>query len=442
MVIVIGGGFSGAVTAAQIRRRAACRVILVERLGRPGRGLAYATPSHDLLLNVPAGKMSAFPDAPSHFADWLGPAVASEGTFAPRARYGDYLEAIVSASRVEVVAGEAVDLEATGSGAVVTLADGQRLRADAAVLALGNAPPRLLPELEPVADRPELVADPLASWSRVAPTDGTAVLVGTGLTALDVAVLLRTRGHRGKILAFSRHGLLPRPHRAPSPPALPGEPNVRRLAAWLRAHGGAVDSLRPITQDLWHRLGDGERRRFLRHARTFWDVHRHRAPPATHDAIARGVAEGWLEIRAARLRSVRPTQGRLRVELDRATVDASLLVNCTGPERDVTRQPGRLVAALLGRGLLCPDRLGLGVHTGPTGELLGADGRVVPRLHVVGPWRTADLWESTAVPELRVQAAQVALRIVEDLDVHSAGWSPAPLRTAGWSSLPTSSSSG
>jgi uncharacterized NAD(P)/FAD-binding protein YdhS len=134
--------------------------------------------------------------------------------------------------------------------------------------------------------------------------------------------------------------------------------------------------------------------------------------------VTRGLAEGWLEIRAARIAGATAAAGgRLRLELrprgseTSTTLDADWIVNCTGPERDVTRQSSPLVAALRRRGLIVPDAFRLGVHTGPAGELIDARGQPMPRMMALGPWRVADLWESTAVPELRQQAAEVAARL-------------------------------
>jgi len=70
LVVVVGGGFSGAVSAAQLLRHGfgarGGRVIVVNRSGMMARGVAYGTNSDQHVLNVPAGRMSAFEDDPTH----------------------------------------------------------------------------------------------------------------------------------------------------------------------------------------------------------------------------------------------------------------------------------------------------------------------------------------------------------------------------------------
>ncbi|WP_341649874.1 FAD/NAD(P)-binding protein [Thauera humireducens] len=69
-------------------------VTLVEQHARAARGLAYRIWDDSMLLNVPAGNMSALAEEPGHFLAYcrdIDPAF-NEGSFVPRRLFGDYLE--------------------------------------------------------------------------------------------------------------------------------------------------------------------------------------------------------------------------------------------------------------------------------------------------------------------------------------------------------------
>ena len=458
-VVVVGGGCSGTLATLHLLRTGTVRVVLVEPSSSPGRGLAYSPPTRDFLLNVPAGRMSAWSDRPGDFLQWLRrtDAAADAATFASRAAYGDYLADLLASERnnphLDLVRDRASDLERRRSGFRVTLASGRQLRCWGVVLALGNAAPRPLPGCHAGGRSDRVVDHPLADLRSLAPdADATIGIVGTGLTALDVIMWLDRQGHRGRIVAVSRHGLTPIPHTLttaaalPQPPdALRERPTVIRLLRWLRATGSslaaagsapcrAVDALRRLTTELWQDMTPEERRRFCRHARPYWDVHRHRAPPELNAILVSGIAKGRIEVRAARVLGWKPHAGRgIRVSLqpreDPARVDieeVDWLVNCTGPERDARRQPNPLVQGLLANGMVAPDPLGLGIRTGPQGEVLDRMGVALPGAFAIGPWRVAGLWESTAVPELRGQAATIAAALADSPRDRGADLRPHP----------------
>lgn len=450
-IAIVGGGFSGVVTAVHLLRAGLggpARIVLINRSGRMARGVAYGSRTEAHVLNVAAGRMSALADDEESFLRFARARDArfDSGSFVPRRLYGDYLghlldDAIATAAPdvgCDRIVGEvtAVEPRSEPLGADMTLADSQRLRVDRLVLAVGNYAPANPPALgDAVAASARYVADPWApgALDRVS-TDRPVLLIGTGLTLLDIALDLRERGLRAPMHAISRRGLLPQPHRSPSlaparnhrPPAIAtGPPTARAYLRAVRAHvqelaadgvdwREVINSLRPITPQLWQRLTTTERGRFLRHLRTYWEVHRHRAAPELGIALGRLLATGALCVSAGRVLSYRDTgDGAEVVVRQRATGGVQTfrvgsVINCTGPNSDTRRLRDPLIEDLVRRGVLCHDRLGLGIEVADDGALIDARGEASRALYYVGPFLKARDWEATAVPELRVHAQHLA----------------------------------
>ncbi len=435
-VAVIGGGCAGVLVATQLLRCTGDEVVLVDPAG-PGGGVAYdaAQPWH--LLNSRAGAMSAHPDDPGHFVAWAradGQAATGD-TFLARRAYGRYLRAVLEAAdaaapgRLRLQRARATGLHADAAGVSVRLhpaaggsgpvrAGGAEIvRADRAVLAVGS-PAGARPIGAPDG-HPAYLADPWRPDAFAAvPADGPVLLVGTGLTAVDVALTLAARGHRGPVVAISRRGLLPQAHtaagNAPTFPDLDGAAGLRGLLHALHAAAcGApdwrtvVDGLRPHLDRIWSGLTPHEQDRFLRHAARQWENHRHRMAPGIAAQVAWLRAEGALDVRAGTLAAVAPAGAGLDVTLaDGTTTRYAAVVNCAGPGR-LPAAAGPLVGALLAAGTARVGPHGLGLDVDATGALVRATGEADPRVTLVGPLRRGRLWETTAVPEIRAQAARV-----------------------------------
>lgn len=435
-VIVIGVGFSGLLTAIHLLRSASdVRVTLVERRSALGPGTAYDTGNADHLLNVRLGNMSAFPDEPAHLSEWLAQQSSwqASGEFITRGAYGAYLRDLLDGAiadnpqRLDLVSGRAETLDRVDGEWTIGLADGRILKGDAVVLAIGNQEPSTPAGVDEALRRSALYVENPWSGDRLVPDQARQVLlIGTGLTAVDVAIALDKPGRT--ITALSRHGLLPRAHATVAAPAaeltFSGGPaeimREARRAAQTQDWREVFDALRHQAVDLWRGWTPSERQRFIRHIRPLWDVHRHRLAPVIARRIASLVADGALTITPGKIvelkldgdavQAVYRPRGRRRAVTRR--FDA--VINCTGPLGRVADSGDPLIQDLLHKGYATPDPMGLGFQIDGEGDLI-VDGAPAPNLHVIGPLARASFWEMTSVPDLRVQAQRLAARAASRL---------------------------
>ncbi|MCQ8279224.1 FAD/NAD(P)-binding protein [Acetobacteraceae bacterium KSS8] len=450
-VAIIGAGFSGTLLALHLLRRMPehATVALIERNNQFGRGPAYSSGNASHLLNVPAGKMSAFQGQPGHFLEWLHSLPEAElcgmapgpGTFVPRTVFGRYVRHLINQElkvpgrrdQLKLVRGDVVDISEEPGRLILALDRGRTITADRAVLAIGNFPPAAPPVADPAFyDDARYKPDPWAADALAdLDPDAPVLLIGTGLTTIDTIISLLDQHHRGPITALSRRGLLPHRH-APAGTVPPPETDrfptrVNDLARALRRNsarqmqaGGtwqsAIDEIRPVTMELWQGMSLADRQRFLRHLRPWWDTHRHRVSGPVADRIAQARESGQLRIRAGRILHYHHEHpdGLVRVgfrprfsrEIDHAT--AARVVNCAGPDADYSRIRDPLVRTLLGRGLVRPDPLCLGLDVTANCALTDRDGAISRRLFAVGPVTKGAFWEMTAVPDIRHQAETLA----------------------------------
>ena len=430
-VAIIGGGFSGTLVAAQLARRGISSV-LIEQSGRHGLGAAYSTEAGEHLLNVRATAMSAWPDQRDDFSDYVATSGGDASGFAERRLFGKYVRDLLeqaAALGVEPIAGRVTSAFRTDAGWRLTLDDGGEVDAAAAVLAIGNQPPQSLRALAPAGER--LINNPWGPQARAAigkaTFEGSDVLVvGTGLTMIDVVLSLDAAGHRGRMVAVSRRGLIPRAHAEPASAPV-DEAEVPKgdlvgLLRWLRRRSAevgwraAVDSLRPHSHRLWQALGPDQQRRFLRHGRPWWDVHRHRIAPEIASRLRGMIEEGRLEIVAGRIIEAEDVHSGVAVRMARRGSAAgpprqfAYVFNCTGPLVTMERTKDPLLGQMLGDGLVQPDALGMGIEVDDGSRVDGA-----PRLWAVGPLTKGRFWEIVAVPDIRLQADQIAADIAKEL---------------------------
>lgn len=445
-VVIIGGGFSGALTAIHLARSCTqnrIRITLVNPTPDIGRGLAYHFDDDNLLLNVPAGNMSALADEPGHFVNYcqcIDPSL-SPGSFVSRRLYGQYLQSLWSQTQmanpglIELRVDEAMALNRTPGESTweVMLATGEQLIAHQVVLALGHQSPRF-----PIPLDPEVAARVIDPWNfdgmQRLPSVQPVLIIGTGHTAIDALFCLAQSSRRGPIYLLSRHGLLPHRHRlspsAPKPQAFPEylrdvPPTVRAYTRALRQHMKALtkqegdwrdtlNELRPHTPQLWQSLPAKEQGRFLRHLQAHWDVRRHRLAPMAAQRLDQLLAERRVQVIAGRINTIRQLPDgvevayRARGSQQVSALQVCAIVNCIGPNTDIQRNANPLLAFLIKNGLIAPDAHGLGLRVTSDLQAIDAEMNPVEGLWYVGPLLKGALWEATAVPELRLHAQHLA----------------------------------
>ncbi|SDA24432.1 FAD/NAD(P)-binding protein [Sphingomonas sp. NFR15] len=429
-IVIIGGGASAALIAWNLKRLHQRSCTIIAPTDRPAFGLAYATPSLKNLLNVAASGMSADPDDPGHFVAWMRENVSAEtdpGTFVPRPIFGLYLRQLYCAAAPEHIRDTAIACAKSDGLYTITLAGGGTVTARQVVLACGHFDPARLPGVPPEIDATgryhhDAWADGVFAGIGA---DEEVVLIGTGLTAVDVIMRLRENGHRGRITTVSRRGLFPErhaPHATLAAPVFAPGATPATARAYLHAfhtalRGGtewraAVDSMRPVVNPLWLALPDVEKRRFRRHLQRRWEIRRHRMAPTIADIIDAERRVGTLRVLDGRIDAIVAAGDRLRVAArtggDRLDVEAAHVINCTGPSLDYAKAASPLLRTMLEAGTIVPGFGGAGLRCTPAGALFDRNGVPAHDLHAIGPARLGVLFESIAIPEIRQQARDLA----------------------------------
>lgn len=441
-IAILGFGFSGLMVAANLVRLAEgpCTLYIVDEHA-DGLGVAYGTTNPLHLLNVRAGNMSAFADAPNHFVDWLA---SDEGKYeaarlalrtdygtddyVPRMLYGRYLLSIWRSTQ-EIAAQKNIALKLVPTCAVaveegeelaVLTTRGDAIAVDEIVLAVGHEMKSILPQLK----HPHIVQNP---WSHELYSEAThwaspVLILGSGLTAIDIVLSLRRHGYAGKILLASRHAWLPHAHVKPTRPFSFSAEEIaahKNLFSLLRTVQTTIreqqdwrivlDGLRHYTASIWQRLSMRDKQRFLRELLPLWNVHRHRMAPEIAERIKAEQARGMLQLVSSRHMRCEVVDETLRVTMDGERFEPSRILNGTGLELNVARSSSTLLKQLMAHSQIEAHATGLGIAADPQFRAWGA---LYPHMYVLGSLLTGQLLESTAVPELRVQAQQIAASLI------------------------------
>lgn len=438
-VTIIGGGASGVLLAAHLLRDpdADLSVTLIER-AQLGQGVAYSASQHDHRVNVPARGMSAFADAPDHFSLWLQsrghPPEQSGWVFVPRRLYGTYLRDLLKEAgeanpgRLTVLHDEVLSVHEAGDGMETVLANGKILSSRHVVLAVGH---------ETHSARSRGIAVRVGSEEdTVLPGEAPVMILGSGLSMVDAWVSLSDAKHEGPITVISRNGLLPKGHRDVKPLAIveTDVPFGSSLVHWLRwfrdliasteVDGGdwrsVVDGIRPYNQRIWQSWSRDTRRQFLRHLRPWWNIHRHRLPPELHERMAEGVASGQVRLVAGEFVTVTgrdlaaEAEIRRRGTTTRETMQVARVYDCGGVSVNVEASSNPVIRDLVASGRARPDELHIGLDVDETCAVIDASGAANARLLAIGPLTRGRFFEIEAIPDIRVQAANIARRILAD----------------------------
>ncbi len=438
-IVIIGGGLSGTLAAVNLLQFSTeTEITLLEKNPeRLGRGVAY---HHDFThqpLNVIAAGMSLFNGRPLDFVDWLTenhfrynhlvPKVQPD-VFVPRKIYGDYIIENLELmhhrykGRLQIRIDEAISMRENENGHLIRLESGVEILANDVILALGNFPPAdLFEEHNSMNEDPRYFSIPWMDriYSNIN-GDENILLVGTGLTAVDVVLGLKMRGFKGKVKMISRRGKLPLPHDLSAKPIqleYPGHLHPRDTWFWIKEKirenknvpwTAVMDGLRPITQRIWLEWTPVEKKYFLRRLRPFWEIARHRIPEASSRILGDLIQNGQIEIGKGMVKQTRSLTEGIEIEYGFENENRKgifqKLINCTGPESNYRKVKFPVIRDLMQQGKVVSDELGLGINCTPDGKILNAFGEEVNGLWCMGPMRKAVLWETTALKEIREQA--------------------------------------
>lgn len=439
-IAIVGGGISGTLVVLNFLRQSQLpiEVSWFDKTDAFCKGFAYSTLQAGHLLNVRAANMSLFPDETEHFVNWLAtfyPAYTAKD-FVPRKLFGEYalhtwhtLKDTNPLVKVTQYAEEVKAIERTEQG--FRLSATKIHNCAQVVLALGN----FLPAHPRSQDR-EFVTAPdyfqnafNPALTAAAAKQKQVAIIGSGLTMIDTVISLADHGYTGHITVISPHAYLPQAHQENPLPSvsafinedtrytLPGlyalvNAGLKKARQLNLNPHSVIDVMRPHLQELWFRLSLEDKQQFLRHLRHKWGVARHRAPAQSMAVIERLMAEQYLSVVKGRIFNVKTVaDGFILSYFDHKnaekTLDTGMLINCTGPESNPETLDFPLIRQLLRDGIITPDELKYGLNAAP-------DGTVSKNIYTLGPPLKGILWESTAVPEIRVQAQKLAAKIISD----------------------------
>ena len=459
VIAIIGGGFCGSALLIQLARQSQnpLEIILINKENPLSKGIAYSSYNPKHILNVPAAKMSAFPDDPDNFINWIKskPEFSEyvnedlNDRFMPRVIYGKYLKELFEETVnnlppnifLKIIEDEVTDVIPSESVTDIILKKGDPVKADKVVLALGNFGPED-PRIQnnDFFKSKNYFSNP---WKQEAVSglndDDNVLIIGTGLTMVDNVLSLLDKGFKGTIFALSTNGYFPLSHKKRKPYTdilselhppytMAGLFKIfRKHIKYVLSHGitgeAVVDAVRPKTQEIWLSLTLDDKIRFMSHIRHLWGVARHRLPKEIFEQMQELISVKKLQIIGGRIQDIEEHNGRIIVTYkERKTqlikeLNINRIINCTGPKTDLSKIDDELIVNLLKRGLITADEMKLGINALPDGTIIQKDHSVSSKLFTIGSLLKGILWESTAVPELRVQAQSLANELIRQLSV-------------------------
>jgi uncharacterized NAD(P)/FAD-binding protein YdhS len=457
-IAIIGVGFSGLLTATHLIKRATSplTLYLVNDVYAFGKGPAYSTRSPKHLLNVPAAKMSAIHDDQDHFLNWLHNQEQYREidkdtlgkAFMPRREYGNYLMSIweqtltSKPANIEVVniQSKALDISSDGDSYKVSFANHSPVDCDYVILTTGNESPS-----NPNISDKKFYESRLYfknPWNlnikQDLPLDKDLLILGNALTMADTAIGLIDEGFKGTIHTLSPSGFSVQPHKqgyltySPLVAELKRPYKLHEIVSQVHRHikmmarigitaEPVTDSLRPLTQTIWRELSNEDKERFLRHIKSSWNKIRHRLPGHVHDYIQQQRLIGKIVAHKGKLHSITDANGSATVQYwdkesqKEKSLSVGCVINCTGPYIDISRSENELIKSLVAKGMIQPDPMKIGIHTDDQGRTINRDGSTSKGIYTMGGNLRGLLWESTAVPELKIQASKLADEILKSI---------------------------
>ncbi len=453
-ITIIGGGLSGTLVAINLLRTNSSKEIDIKLIDKKpvGFGVAFSTEQPFHLLNVRAENMSLFPEEPEHFSKWLQEKKLkfTGKDFVPRRLYGRYIyenfektiSKRVSSTNLDIINDEALDIIPNSKSCLIRLKSGNEIESDKVVLALGNLySVDLNLKDNSYLNSPRYYSNPWDSYLyENLNKEVTILIIGTGLTMIDIVSNLYQINHKGKIIAVSKHGFMPFIHQLTEAyPAFYEELQNKSLEEILKIvkdhikkenekgndWRGVIDSLRPHTQKIWLDLPLNERKKFLGHLKHFWNPARHRVPHECFNITEQLISKGQLKIEAGRIKKITELNNSFKIELRKGEkkaapdtsvnkiLTADVIIKCAGTENDYEKINIPIVKNLLSRGLIRKDQLSLGLDAHTTGRIIDKEGNSSKYFFTLGQPLLGILWETTAVPEIRVQAQKLASLLLE-----------------------------
>jgi uncharacterized NAD(P)/FAD-binding protein YdhS len=460
-IAIIGAGFSGLMTAIHLIKNATAplTIYLINNKATFGRGAAYSTQSYKHLLNVPTAKMSALADDPTHFLDWALKQPAYQGinkdalgkTFLPRRLFGQYIASIWEETlaqkrediQVNMVYDTATDIEQNNGKYSIKLKAHPAIQADRVVLATGNE----APGNPPIAnskfyESKAYIKNPwLYDVTGQMKPGQDIMIIGNGLTTVDQVISIMESGYKGIVHTISPHGFAILPHRfshieykdfineVKEPYNFDalfklGHKHFRRLYRVGISAEPIIDSFRPHTQKIWQSFSQEDKKAFLDKFKSTWNTIRHRLAPHLYDYIQGLRIEGRLVVHTGRLVDIAETEQGALVKIQEQqtgtekSIQVGLVLNCTGPHMDISRSEDALLRSMAGKGMIRPDSMRIGMDVTAKWTLINKDGKENPTLYTLGGNLRGLLWETTAIPELKVQSALLARQIVADMQAN------------------------
>ena len=451
-LVIVGGGAAGLILLANTFEKATSPLsIAMINTGYPtGKGIAYSTKNSNHLLNVRVSRMSAFTSDANHFTNWILSKPEYRDyhhenlgeRFVARKIYGEYLEDLYQSLvksenkniQFDLIIDEVIDIKKTDNGFDIKLKNHESIDGKKVVLCTGNQPPISLPGISNLKSSNKVFINPWddRAVENIDPNQ-PLFIVGAGLTMVDTVVSLIDQGFKNKIIVVSKHGAIPMAHpvtrvSVPHPEKAPAS-DIHEIYSELKSkirsaidhtewHEPVLEAVRPFTQKIWQELPIEQKNRFLRHINHRWAKLRHRLPHEVHDFIQSLIDSNQIELYDGKLEDVQDNGTDLTIRFfdksteSSSTIKAQRIINCIGPEGDFHKVENPLLKNMLASGLIAKDPLSLGFNATGKGEIINKEGEVVPNLFTIGSGLRGILWESTAIPEIRVQAHEMANKVL------------------------------